>query len=326
MFSGKTHSGNNRNTRRLGVERLESRKTMTVGAEIVSGRLEIEGTESGDLISIDTGLYLTSSPGSFSTYQFATQVTIRDRVTNAILLQQRFNPSAIQDIFVASLGGNDKVTNNTSLPSTMDGGAGHDELFGGGAVDHLFGGSGNDDLYGGGGDDGLSGNGGNDDLWGGAGHDTLWGDTGYDELWGEAGNDTLYGGADDDDLFGGAGSDSMFGDDGNFHLVGDGDDYMVGGDGQDSMEGTGGNDIMYGQNGDDTLHGGNGDDDLYGGADDDTMHGGGGCDLFEGGGGLNHVYFTLSDESINGLWVGFFWFDTPTVVEGPYAGSRYRVS
>lgn len=322
MFASNRHKGMTRNARRLGIERLESRQLMAVGAEMTSGILEIEGTENADVISIDTAFYSMAGTGTIPTLQLATQVTIRDRTTNELILQQRFDPLAIQDIVVWSLGGNDKVTNNTNITSSIEGGAGHDELFGGGNIDHLFGGEGHDDLYGRGGNDSLSGNGGNDDLWGGAGNDWMSGGAGYDELWGEAGNDTLIGGEHDDDLFGGDGNDCMWGDQTEPNLLIEGDDYMEGGNGNDFMEGMGGNDIMKGNNGDDTLHGWAGDDDLYGGADEDIMHGGSGYDFFETGTGVDDVYFSPFDESLDGNWAWVYAF-APNVNEGPYRGTHH---
>ena len=322
MFSGKKHNGKNRNTLRLGVERLESRKMMAVGADVYFNILEIEGSESADVISIDNVLALPTGNWTFATYQPRIQVTIRDRATNELLLQWRFDPDWVQGIYVASFGGNDRVINNTNIPSEIYGGGGHNELFGGGAHDRLFGAGGNDDLYGRGGSDELFGGLGNDDLWGGDGNDWLYGEAGYDELWGEAGNDSLRGGAHDDDLFGGEGNDYLCGDI-EFGTSSDhGDDYMVGGGGDDFMEGMGGNDIMYGQDGRDTLHGWSGDDDLYGGANEDTMHGGSGYDFFETGTGTDHVYFSLTDESLDGQWAWVYLY-APNVVDGTYAGSKH---
>ena len=77
------------------------------------------------------------------------------------------------------------------------------------------------------GDDQLIGASGNDKLNGEAGNDTIHGNDGNDTLNGGAGNDTLYGGKGSDTLIGGAGNDSLNGGEGN-------DTYVFGkGFGQD---------------------------------------------------------------------------------------------
>ncbi|MFO1158771.1 MAG: M10 family metallopeptidase C-terminal domain-containing protein [Reyranellaceae bacterium] len=91
-------------------------------------------------------------------------------------------------------GGNDKITANSALASTLDGGGGNDTLTGGAQGDTLKGGDGNDILHGLAGNDALEGGNGNDTLAGGAGDDELEGDAGDDVLNGDAGTDTLTGG------------------------------------------------------------------------------------------------------------------------------------
>ncbi len=110
--------------------------------------------------------------------------------------------------------GDDRVTLNSDIRSSVDGGDGNDLLNGGVGTDSLFGGIGNDQLYGGNGNDGLYGGEGNDSLFGGNGDDVLSGDNGNDRLFGNDGIDWLYGGSGDDYLNGGAGVDNFSGGDG----------------------------------------------------------------------------------------------------------------
>src|SRR5262245_19498530 len=120
-----------------------------------------------------------------------------------------FRRADIAEIDVFARAGNDLVrideTNGpftTTIPTTLDGGAGDDELEGGaGKVtlqggpgrDKLLGGSGAELLLGGSGDDIINGNRGNDQAFMGPGDDTFgWfpGD-GNDTIEGEQGNDTM---------------------------------------------------------------------------------------------------------------------------------------
>jgi Ca2+-binding RTX toxin-like protein len=116
--------------------------------------------------------------------------------------------------------GDDKVYNNTSLPSTILGGAGNDVLYGGSSGDTLRGGSNSsndiqetfvpDHLV-------------NDYLYGRGGEDWLYGEEGGDQLFGGEGADHLYGGEHDDFLMGEGGADYFSGDDGDDILMAHGD-------------------------------------------------------------------------------------------------------
>ena len=96
-----------------------------------------------------------------------------------------FNAWDVDYVIIRGYGGNDKLSNSSSVTSVIDGGSGNDKLRGGPGNDTLRGGSGDDKLYGG------------DDR------DHLYGDTGDDEIYGGDGQDVLYGGAGDDYLDGG---------------------------------------------------------------------------------------------------------------------------
>lgn len=80
----------------------------------------------------------------------------------------------ITGFVVFGLSGNDRIVNNTRVPSTLAGGDGNDTLTGGSADDVLDGGVGNDTLSGGKGNDILRGDDGNDNLKGNAGDDILY--------------------------------------------------------------------------------------------------------------------------------------------------------
>jgi Ca2+-binding RTX toxin-like protein len=202
------------------------------------------------------------------------------------------------------------------LGSTLDGGAGNDQLFGGAGIDTLIGGFDDDTLDGGVGADLLYGGGGDDhyivdtqgDLTfelGINGHDTVTTSVGYylyaniqgltlaasagnifgvgndrgNIMTGNAGSNLLLGGDGNDAIYGGAGIDNLFGEAGFDELYGEaGVDYLVGGDGGGILDGGADADAIYGGDGRDTLIGGAtfDTDILVGGAGDDILHGDGG--------------------------------------------------
>lgn len=162
--------------------------------------------------------------------------------------------------------GNDRLENNTVIPSTLHGGRGDDTLLGGSAADELRGdpdhnvgdgAEGRDVIHGNGGDDliyadGLDGSeGGADTITGDDGFDTIFGDSGDGP---EGGKDSILGGADDDVIFGFKNND-----------------FLDGGDGNDIIAGHRGNDQLLGGTGRDVLIGGIHIDQLDGGADDDLL-------------------------------------------------------
>jgi Ca2+-binding RTX toxin-like protein len=204
----------------------------------------------------------------------------------------------------------------TNLPTTVDGGAGDDQLNGTGAADKLVGGAGSDTLQGGDGKDRVLGGDGNDSLDGGAADDTLDGGAGADALNGGAGNDALLVGPGADVMSGGDGTDAADysarvealtltldgeandGVDGEHDNVGtdvenvtggSGNDTIVGGPGKNSIAGGPGDDSLDGAQGDDAIDGGPGNDLLTGGQGNDLLGGGEGNDGLSGGSGADDM-------------------------------------
>ena len=235
---------------------------------------------------------------------------------------ESFPIADVESIRFVGLGGDDRFTNGTSLPSFAFGQAGNDTLIGGSGNDRLIGGTGTDVLTGnagddeirggadgektidgGAGDDRLFGGTGINTIRGGSGDDVIHGADGVDTIFGDAGNDFLFpgqgdntvnGGAGDDTVIAGMGDDIIFGDAGNDRLFGgEGDDEISGGDGNDAVVGRVGNDILSGNDGNDFIRGNDGDDTLLGGAGDDRLQGDRGDDTLNGGtnseGGLDRI-------------------------------------
>ncbi|WP_169981063.1 calcium-binding protein [Tautonia rosea] len=136
-------------TARPSIDRLEGRQLMTAGiSDLVNGIVTITGTEQADVIRID---YLGNDFVSMTL------------ASNGQTLFNRYFPwQSVNRVVVNGLGGNDQITNNSILPSELNGGSGNDTLIGGWMNDVLSGGPGNDRLEGRSGDDGLNGGSGND--------------------------------------------------------------------------------------------------------------------------------------------------------------------
>ena len=96
---------------------------------------------------------------------------------------------------VSGLNGHDTVLVDAglTLPTTLLGGNGRDNLTGGAGADTIEGGNGMDNLLGAAGNDVLNGGNGRDVLDGGDGNDTLSGGRGKDQVTGGAGTDSFVG-------------------------------------------------------------------------------------------------------------------------------------
>ena len=136
------------------------------------------------------------------------------------------------DEIVADLGdGDDSILiTGFTIPITIDGGAGDDDLDGSNGDDTLIGGPGNDRLDGDGGDDLMEGGADDDVITGGSGNDFIKGGSGNDLLFGEEGADVLRGGGGSDFLVGGSGFDLLIGGNGiDLLRGGNGGDLIIGG-------------------------------------------------------------------------------------------------
>ena len=133
-------------------------------------RLNIEGSNHYDTVEV---------------YQLYSWILVyMERNCGTTTYTRLFNVWDVDYVIIRGHGGNDKLSNYSSVTSVIYGGSGNDKLYGGPGNDTLHGGAGDDKLYGG------------DDR------DHLHGGTGDDELYGEDGRDALYGGAGDDHLDG----------------------------------------------------------------------------------------------------------------------------
>lgn len=237
---------------------------------------------------------------------------------------ETYPASSITSIRFVGLAGNDRFTNNTSIPSFAFGQAGDDILIGG---------SGNDLLAGGPGIDRMEGNAGDDIVRGGIdGKKTIRGGTGNDRLFGGTGDNDIDAGDGDDVVHGGAGVDEIRGGDGDDELYpGGGDDIVHGGAGNDSVNSGTGIDMIFGEAGEDLIFSGPGNDVVEGGDDDDFINGGDGDDLLRGGNDNDRLTGANGDDTIEGgagvdVLNGGFGDDTIDGGSNPTgSGDRYRV-
>jgi len=129
----------------------------------ISTVLLVQGDRSG--FATDDNIIVEPDLSDFSRYEVL--------INNVIVSRPQI--SSLSGISVMGVGGNDTISIDSSitLPVTLDGGSGNDELIGGG---------GNDSLVGRGGKDTLLGGAGNDTLFGGMGSDSMSGGDGVDEV------------------------------------------------------------------------------------------------------------------------------------------------
>lgn len=193
---------------------------------------------------------------------------------------------------VVASGGDDRITNTTSVTMNANGGLGNDVLTGGPGTDTLDGSVGDDMLVGNGGRDNLNGDNGADTLSGGPATDRLRGGNEDDSLFaGDGDGDFLDGGRGADVLDGGsgvhdevsyefrtgglaavidtAGNGQVGVVDGAGDTIrstvedlvgGGGDDFLVGSAADNEIFGRVGRDLIAGRAGADVLFGGDGDD------------------------------------------------------------------
>jgi Ca2+-binding RTX toxin-like protein len=208
------------------------------GATVENGVLVIRGTQAADTIRVSQtlrspGNNAADDPGVVARFNY----TIRegDRMIASGSIEAG---GKISQIAISPLGGDDVVdvagrtfdlpagASPVTVPVTVFGDDGNDEIYGGAGRDRLNGGDGDDRIDGGGGDDLIGSSivepGYPYGLVGGTAHLP------------ETGNNTLVGGAGNDEVNGGGGDDRIFG--------GDGHDRVNGGGGADEIRGEAGRD------------------------------------------------------------------------------------
>ncbi len=133
----------------LQLEKLDTRlcPASVLTARLDQGILTVEGTESTDNILVTQANGIISAAG------------------------RTFYANSVSHIVVTALGGNDRITIDTSVTknSTSYGGFGNDTIYGGNYADTIYGGFGSDLIFGRGGNDVIFGGGGSDALNGGTG-------------------------------------------------------------------------------------------------------------------------------------------------------------
>lgn len=153
----------------LRVEALEDRMALST-VSVYDGKLWIGGTESRDVIKVDTIFAGWNYSGWIATPVNYLKVSENGVQIAAVWESALYN----RDIIFSGYGGNDDMRNNSGLNLWAYGGNGSDTLVGGWGNDHLFGEGQDDSLFGNAGNDWLDGgvyDGVSDLLVGGAGYD-----------------------------------------------------------------------------------------------------------------------------------------------------------
>ena len=162
-------------------------------------------------------------------------------------------------------------------PTTLDGGAGNDEITGTNNADSILGGPGTDTVFGRGGNDVINTGTGNDNIDAGSGDDTITGSFGNDTIDGSTGFDTLNEGfsSTTNKTFSMSNVATVFTDSG----VNQGTDSISGLERANIVMLAGNNDIFLGEfGGQATVVGGTGNDRIAGGKNNDILDGGAGFD------------------------------------------------
>lgn len=259
----------------------------------------IENLEARQLMSVSVGGNTLNIVGSdatadrYSVYQVGSKVQVNKLNEEFVPTGQKwtFDAAKVKTVYFNGKGKDDYIAVGLGVPSTLEGGAGNDQLYGGSGNDWINGSSGKDVLGGGAGNDTIMGGDQNDKLYGSAGNDQLYGGTGSDELKGGEGDDLLDGGWNSDKIYGDAGIDTVDYskrtasvvvnlDDDKGGQAGETDyihgpdiEIVQGGSGNDDIDAGGriGTVAIYGNGGNDKLRVQMGTAKLYGGAGNDTL-------------------------------------------------------
>lgn len=162
------------------LEIREVKAAAITAALSASGVLTVTGTDSQDVIHVDSSssgvavtryAVLPGGPGGAPI-----EVPIGNiPISVGGRLQPGVPRNQVRPIVINAAKGDDRITLNTDIRSSVSGGDGNDILIGGKGDDFLYGGRGNDLLYGKDGIDFLYGDDGDDRLYGGKGDDHLYG-------------------------------------------------------------------------------------------------------------------------------------------------------
>jgi Ca2+-binding RTX toxin-like protein len=174
----------------------------------------------------------------------------------------------------------------SSIPASLDGGPGNDQLFSASAADVLAGSSGNDFMDGGPGPDSFR---------GGSGNDTASYATRTTGVLAQIGVSNGSGGAPDGPP---GGADTIWGDTENV-IGGAAADFIVGSARANSLIGGDGDDSIYGKRGNDFIDGGPGSDFLVGNRENDRIVGGSGLDRLRGKLGFDRLFAVDGERDIS---------------------------
>lgn len=200
------------------------------GVGLVNGQLQIIGTGGRDIIHVIRGGAGSGPDHNVLDVQTVFNVGSGSAGGGPATISD-FSLSDVTSILIIGRGGDDhlQVHSQITIPATIDGGSGDDQIWGGDGDDtitdlvgnnSIMAGAGNDLVTTGGGQDNVDAGDGNDMVMAGGGNDTVTGGNGNDILVGGDGDDAMNGGDDYDLIIGGRGADTITGNKGEDLLIG----------------------------------------------------------------------------------------------------------
>lgn len=280
------------------------------------GQLQVIGTDGRDIVHVTRG---GSGGGSDEGSDGESdggqdEITVRARFnlpsTGGLGSVPRivFNAGNVSSILIIGCGGDDylHVGRHITVSSTIDGGAGDDQIWGSGANDTIVDLAGDNQIHAVQGDDSVIVGDGNNRIWTDGGSDTVHAGNGNNVILAGGGNNVIIAGNGNNEIHSGSGNDTITTGNGNNEIhAGGGDDTITTGSGDDRIWGDGGNDLIRAGAGNDIVNGGTGNDVILGEEGDDLLSGNQGLDVLIGGKGADFLFGNSGDDLLISGYTAF---------------------